>query len=141
MPTHHISLRLDSDTLRRLDSRSRQVGQTRSQLAKTLLDEGLRVEAHPGVVFRSGPAGRRPGLVGGPDVWEVVRVFNGLASHGEEAIRQAAELTGLPPSQIHTAVRYYAEYPDEIDNWIRRVDEEAVRAEASWRREQELLRH
>lgn len=29
--------------------------------------------------FRSGPAGRRPGLVGGPDVWEVVAVYRSFS--------------------------------------------------------------
>ena len=37
------------------------------------------------------------------------------------------------------ALRYYAEYRDEIEAWIRMVDEEAERAEAVWRCEQELL--
>ena len=53
------------------------------------------MEHHPGVVFRSGPAGRRPGLAGGPDVWEVVRVLLGVKTDGETAIKQAAERTGL----------------------------------------------
>jgi hypothetical protein len=50
-------------------------GETRSQLALRLIDEGLRMDAHPGIVFRPGPAGRRPGLMAGPDVWEVARVL------------------------------------------------------------------
>ena len=33
----------------------------------------MRMTEHPGVVFREGPTGRRAGLVGGADVWEVVR--------------------------------------------------------------------
>lgn len=98
------------------------------------------MEVHPGILFRSGPAGRRPGLASGPDVWEVVRVFNGLRAQGDEALRSTAELTGLTPEQVRTVLSYYAEYGDEIDGWIRRVDQEASRAEAAWRREQELLR-
>jgi hypothetical protein len=31
------------------------------------------MNAHPGIVCRDGPAGRRPGVVGGPDVWEVIQ--------------------------------------------------------------------
>lgn len=42
--------------------------------------------------------------------------------------------------QVGVALRYYAEYSGEVDEWIRRVDEEAARAEAAWRRERELLR-
>ena len=93
------------------------------------------MERHPGIVFRSGPAGRRAGLMSGPDVWEVVR-----AAVGDEKAREnVAEKTGLTPQQVGVVLRYYAEYRDEIDAWIRIVDEEAQRAEADWRREQELL--
>jgi|BarGraNGADG00212_2_1021979.scaffolds.fasta_scaffold104576_2 hypothetical protein len=140
MASRHLSLRIDTDTLERLEAESRRAGQSRSQLAKALLEEGLRMEVHPGILFRSGPAGRRPGLASGPDVWEVVRVFNGLRAQGDEALRSTAELTGLTPEQVRTVLSYYAEYGDEIDGWIRRVDQEASRAEAAWRREQELLR-
>src|SRR5882724_4503246 len=48
-------------------------GSSMSSAANRLVDEGLRMAEHPGVVFREGPTGRRAGLVGGPDVWEVVR--------------------------------------------------------------------
>ena len=94
--------------------------------------------AHPGIVFRSGPAGRRPGLAGGPDVWEVVLLAKGLPS-AEDRIEQAAELTGLTPVQVRAALGYYAEFTDEIDAWLHRVDEEATRAETRWRRERNLL--
>ena len=139
MSSRHLSLRLDPDTFDRLEDRSRQSGQSRSELARVLLDEGLRMEAHPGIVFRSGPAGRRPGLTGGPDVWEVVRVFQDMDTRGEEALRQLAALTGLFPEQVSAAIRYYAEYRTEIDTWIHRVDEEAARSEAIYRRTRDLL--
>jgi hypothetical protein len=97
------------------------------------------MEAHPGIVFRAGPAGRRPGLAGGPDVWEIVRAFMGMSATGDTALRRTAELTGLSPDQVRTAMRYYADHSADIDDWIRRVDEEAARAEAAWRREQTIL--
>ena len=97
------------------------------------------MEAHPGIVFRSGPGGRRPGLAGGPDVWEVARILCEIDATGDEAVRRAAQLIGLTPAQVRIALRYYAEYRAEIDAWIRQVDEEAIRAEDAWRREQDLL--
>lgn len=91
---------------------------------------------HPGIVFRDGPAGPRPGLVGGPDVWEIVGVFQGMDAQYEDALRQTTEVSGLRLEQVQSALWYYADYPDEIDAWIRRVDAEAHRAEAAWRRQQ-----
>ena len=140
MSTRHLSLRIDSETFDLLQARSRQSGQTLSHLAKTLLEEGLRMETHPGIVFRPGPAGRRPALIDGPDVWEVIRVFRGIEARGEDAVQQTTQLTGLTPEQVRRAARYYADFRDEIDDWIRRLDEEAERAEAAWQRQQDLLR-
>lgn len=97
------------------------------------------MEAHPGILFRAGTAGRRAALSGGPDVWEVVRVFASQHRSGANAVAATASLTGLSPRMVETALRYYAAYPAEIDDWIERVDDEAARAEESWRREQELL--
>jgi Ribbon-helix-helix protein, copG family len=140
MATRHLSIRLEDSTFDRLDERSRQSGQSRSYLAQALLEEGLRMDAHPGIVFRSGPAGRRAALATGPDVWEVARVLKGLQGAGEDKLVEATELTGLHVEQLRIVSRYYAEYRDEIDDWLRRLDEEADRAEAAWEREQEILR-
>ena len=42
-------------------------------------EEGARRDEHPLITFRDGPTGRRAGLVGGPDVWEVVMWLEDLA--------------------------------------------------------------
>ncbi len=139
MPSRHLSLRLPSETIDRLDRQSRLTGQNRSEVAKTLLEEGLRMEAHPGIVFRPGPAGRRPGLSDGPDVWEVARVLREVLTDEPDPVAATAELTELRPDQIRTVLGYYAEYRTEIDDWIQRVDDYADAAEAAWRREQALL--
>ena len=83
------------------------------------------MDAHPGIVFRGGPGGRRPGLAGGPDVWEVVRVLRDVSGTDEERIRQTSELTELPVHSVRSAARYYRDYPEEIDGWIDAVDWEA----------------
>lgn len=140
MATQHLSLRLAADTMQRLDEESRRTGKTRSEIAKTLLDEGLRMEAHPGVVFRPGPAGRRPGLVAGPDIWEVIRVLRDVEPGEGDRAELTVRLMNLSLHQVHVAARYYADYREEIDRWIERADEAADRAEAAWHRAQELVR-
>jgi hypothetical protein len=74
----------------------------------------MRVADHPGVVFRDGSRGRRAGLAGGPDIWEIIHVVR------EAGIEAAAEWGNLPADRVHTAVRYYTDYPDEIDERIAR---------------------
>jgi hypothetical protein len=125
--------------LDRLERRGARAGMNKSRLAERYIDEGIRIDDHPGIVFRDGPAGRRPGLALGPDVWEVIGVLNGAPERGEAAVPYAADYLNLPPTQVRSAVSYYATYPDEIDEWIARNDEEAEAAEAVWRREQVAL--
>lgn len=139
MRTEHLTIRIDADALERLGAASRRAGLSRSELARTLLEEGLRIEEHPRIVFRPGPAGRRPALADGMDVWEVIRVFKQVADQEQGAVEETAELIGLNSAQVWDAVRYYADYAEEIDAWIRAVDEQAERAEAAWRRQQALL--
>jgi hypothetical protein len=130
MPSRHLSIRIDPASLERLDRESRRMRMSRSEAARTLLEEGLRMEEHPGIVFRAGPAGRRAGIVGGPDVWEIARVYRDV--DGPNRLTRTVELTGFLEHQIRVAGSYYAEFQDEIDDWIAMVDEEAERAEAAW---------
>ena len=133
------AIRIETDTLRALRERSAQSGEPIVRLAQRYIDEGLRLERHPGIVFRTGPAGRRAVIVGGPDVWEVVAAARGAPESGEELVTALAERIGVPIERIRTAIRYYAEYPDEVDRFIAMVDEEGLRHEQTLERERQLL--
>jgi hypothetical protein len=133
------SFRLPEDLLQRLDAEASATGTSTTALVATLLDEGLKVRRFPGVVYRSGPAGRRAALVAGPDVWEIVRAVRSTPGKGNQRLRRVAEETGLAVDQIQLAVDFYAAFPDEIDARIR-ADEESARQvrELIGRREQLL---
>jgi hypothetical protein len=138
MATRHLSLRVDEGLIARLDREAKRERQTRSDFARTLIEEGLRMAAHPGIIFVSGPAGRRPRLARGPDVWEVARVYREYRGEGVKGITTTAELTGLHPRQIEIAGGYYDAYSEEIDQWLRELDEEAEVAMAEWERTRAL---
>jgi hypothetical protein len=132
-------IRIESETLDALRERSAHTGEPIVRLAQRYIDEGMRLDRHPGVVFRDGPAGRRPVVVGGPDVWEVIAAARSASERGNQLVDALAERIGASPERIRIAVRYYAEYPDEIDGWIAMVDEEAERLEQTLERERSLL--
>jgi hypothetical protein len=94
------------------------------------------MEAHPGIVFRDGPAGRRPGLKNGADVWEVI---GGLPKGKitEKSIDYVADFMALTREQVRAAVTYYLEFKDEIDAWIHRNNEAYEEGYAEWLRSQE----
>lgn len=135
----NLTIRVDRDTLARLEARRLRGGESKARLAQRYIVEGMEMEDHPGIVFRDGPGGRRPGLAGGPDVWQVIGALKGSGKKREAAIRDAAEWLNLRPDQVRAAVGYYGRHQREIDEWIRRNDEEAEAADAAWRHEQELL--
>ena len=109
------SFRLSPEVLAALDGEAAAAGMTVSALVTELLEEGLRVRRFPGVVFRDGPAGRRPGLGGGPDVWEVIRDVAATPGRGEAKIRRVAAAAGLTVAQVRLAIDYYSAFPAEID--------------------------
>jgi hypothetical protein len=110
-----------------------------SGLGERLIDEGLRMAAHPGIVFRDGPTGRRAGIATGPDVWEVVALLRGLRGGIEKRVAKAAEQLGLTVAQVRSASRYYAEFAAEIDAEISANDAAADRELAAWETERRLL--
>ena len=113
-------------------------------MAITLAEEKRRLKRHPGIVFRDGATGRRPALADGPQVWVLAELFREMPLDSEEAIERAAvdtaEYMELPSHDVLAAIRYYLEYQDEIDDWMRRLDEEADQAKAAWLRKREPLR-
>jgi hypothetical protein len=137
--TQTFSARWDAGVVERLTRRSELAGTNKSRLAERYVDEGTRMDEHPGIVFRDGPTGRRAALAGGPDVWEAMETLKSGDVRGDRRFAAAAELLDLTELQVRTAVRYYGAYPEEIDERLRRNLEEADAAEAAWRREQAAL--
>ena len=99
----------------------------------------MRMEDHPGVVFRDGPSGRRAGLAGGPDVWEIIAAVRASGLEGDAALVAAAEWGSLTATRVRAAVGYYGEFREEVDERIRRHVEEADAAEARWQRARNAL--
>ena len=138
--TTPLSIRFTPSLLARLRQRARAMtGASAAGLAQRLIDEGLRMADHPGVIFKDGPSGRRAALAYGPDVWEVIKFLREIDERGPAAIDAAAEVFAVDTSRISTAISYYADYADEIDAEIAEADEASARAEAAWRVHQQLI--
>ena len=132
-------MRLGERTMAALEAHSRRRGETKTRIGERLIEEGLRMEDHPGIAFRDGPSGRRAALAGGPDVWEVIETLQNTGSKGEDAVLATADWAALPVAHVRAAVRYYADYRDEVDERIRLNHEEADREHQAWQRAQEAL--
>lgn len=126
--TKSFSARFSAEVVELLDARSERLGQSKARVAERLIEEGLRVEEFPGIVFRSGPTGRRAGIAGGPDVWEVVRDLKGMTAEGiNDPIATVAGVSGLDRTVVELAASYYAVYPADIEERIRSNERAAER--------------
>ena len=134
--TKQFSARFRASTLALLRDRARRTRATQTELAERYIDEGLRTDEHPLITFRDGAAGRRPALASTRhDVWPVVETIR----QNDNSLQEAAEYLRLPLTHVAACAAYYAEFQDEIDEWIADARAEADRAESSWRRGQELF--
>lgn len=119
MASAPFSARLEAGLVSRLKRLSAREGLTASQLAERFIDEGLRSAELPGIVFRPGPTGRRAGLHGGPDVWEIVRdVQQARATGAADPVAAVVRSTDLGEDQVRLALAYHARYPEDVDERI-----------------------
>jgi uncharacterized protein (DUF433 family) len=135
MATQTRSFRFDAAMLKRLEERANEIDRSASALAARYIEEGLRLDQHPGIVFVERPAGRRAMLAG--TRLNVANVVGTAKAAG--SAEEAAESLDLPLLKIRAALRYYADFSDEIDAEIERDRRLAEREEARWRAEQSAL--
>ncbi|MBK5288452.1 MAG: hypothetical protein JJE46_08290 [Acidimicrobiia bacterium] len=111
-----LSIRFPDDVAERVRSQVATTSEPTSGLVVRLVDEGMRMAEHPGITFRDGPTGRRAGLAGGPDVWEIIAVLRDYATdNGKNAIRRTAEHLAISEVQVRVAESYFVAYPDEVN--------------------------
>jgi hypothetical protein len=134
----YLPARVDADTLRRLDRHAKRLSKPRSNLVERYVEEGLRMDEHPGIAFVDGPVGRRPALAAyrGLDVWQVISTLH----DNDGNVADTADVLSIPESEVRRALAYYADHRSEIDEWIRANDEEFERGAAAARRQREAAR-
>ncbi len=134
-----VSYRLDPRLKLQLAKRAQADGVSETSLVTRLLDEGLKTSAHPGIVYRDGPAGRRAAVAGGPDVWEIVVALRHSGEGGDARVGAAAEQLDLAERLVRCAVSFAAANPAEVETMIDRNEAAAERAEQAARERQRFL--
>ena len=121
------------DQLRRVAER-RSTSQT--ALVRRYIEEGLKMDEYPMIVFRDGALGRRAMLEGSRlDVVQIIETIR----NSDGSIEAAAEYLSLSVARVQACVRYYADHAEEIDEYAAQVDEETERLRAAWERQQAAL--
>jgi predicted nucleotidyltransferase len=86
-----------------------------SQALRAIVGEWVTMSKYPAVEFRGGPD-RRPGLRGGPDVWEVLAAARQRADKSEGLSSSLG--WRLSAEQLRQAMAYAEEHPEDVDAWI-----------------------
>ncbi|MBN1610787.1 MAG: hypothetical protein JW940_29420 [Polyangiaceae bacterium] len=133
------SFRLPEELLKRINDEAAERRTSVTAFVAALLDEGLKTRRFPGIVYRDGPTGRRAGVSGGPDVWEIVNAVKRSRETGEQRLRKLAGELGLPMHQLRNALAFYAEFPGEVDERIAVNERTARRLEQAVERRERLL--
>jgi uncharacterized protein (DUF433 family) len=111
------------EALRRQARRSRQ---PMNALVESWLKQHLDLERYPELEWRQGPGGWRVGI---KDTAIDVHTVAGYSNAGYSPQEIADEmLPQLSLKQVRAALRYYAEYPDEIDQALSEGKAETIRA-------------
>lgn len=120
------SLRMPLDTARSIAALAEAANRDFSSTTNELLEEALRMRRCPGILFTSGPAGRRATIAGsGIDVWEIIAKLKLLRGDVSKLRRH---YRWLSEAQLRAALSYYQLYPREVDR--RLEQEEALTPEA-----------
>ncbi|MGH3066387.1 MAG: DUF433 domain-containing protein [Gaiellaceae bacterium] len=131
-----LSFRVRTTTTDRLERHAKEVGETQTALVERYVEEGLRMDVHPLIHFRDGVGGRRPALLATRlDVWQVVETIR----QNERSVEAAAAYLEIPVEHVRACLRYYADFQDEVDEWVARARAIETREDENWRRQQELL--
>lgn len=123
---------------KRLAEYARNAGARKSTVVVGALREWLRMEAHPGIVFVTTVTGeRRAALAVGPQVWTVAEAW--LQHDADErSAAVVADAIGLTVRDVETALAYWADEKDEIDELIVRHRASQDEALAAWERRRAL---
>jgi hypothetical protein len=115
-----ISARVPDATAQQLRDQAILEQRTVSEIAARAIDEYLRAERFPGIVFVTGASGRRKSKVAnGLDVWEHVLVARGYDWDTEKTARHLSQ----PTARVELALAYYRAYPTEVDARLRRMED------------------
>ena len=117
MPAIQKSIRIQEKTCKEIERIASESGKEFSSVVNELLDESVRMQRCPGIVFIEGAAGRRARIAGtGIEVWELLATYRSV---DEDANRLHQAYHWLSEQQIGAAMCYYKAYPEDIERVIK----------------------
>ena len=111
--TTPFSLRMDDDTREDLVKHAEQFELSPSKLVNRYVREGLRMDKHPVIAFKTTPHGRRAVVASRPGL-QVVDII-GTWQGERQDVAATARYLHMSEDDVRAVLGYYAEYKKEID--------------------------
>jgi hypothetical protein len=109
-----FSLRMDEETHDELTAYVERLEVNASKLVNRYVKEGLRMDKHPAISFKTTPQGRRAAVLAAHPGIQVVDVIGTFRAEAQDAGKTARYLH-IPEDEVQAVLRYYADYHDEVD--------------------------
>jgi hypothetical protein len=104
---------MDDDTREELVGHAERSDLSPSRLVNRYVKEGLRMDKHPAIAFKTTPQGRRAVLASRPGL-QVIDII-GTWRDERQDVGATARYFRISEDDVQAVLRYYAEYKDEID--------------------------
>ncbi|MFZ3089301.1 MAG: DUF433 domain-containing protein [Nitrospirota bacterium] len=113
MPTVQKSLRMPEKVIKEIEEIAKKSRKDFTTVANELLEEAIKVNRCPGIVFTEGVSGKRARIGGtGIEVWEVIATYRSV---DKDFKRLKKSYHWLTEQQLRAALGYYKLYTKEID--------------------------
>ena len=104
---------MDEETREALAEHAERSDVSPSKLVNRYVKEGLRMDKHPAIGFKTTPQGRRAVLASRPGL-QVIDLMGTWHGEGQD-VSATARYFEISEEDVRAVLRYYAEYKDEID--------------------------
>lgn len=112
--TTPFSLRMDEGTREELIEHAARSELNPSKLVNRYVKEGLRVDKHPAVIFKTTPVGRRAAVLASHPGLQVIDVVGTWQAERQDVSKTACYLH-IADEEVQAVLHYYADYKDEVD--------------------------
>lgn len=116
--TTQFSLRMDDNTHTELLEHAERLDANASKLVNRYVKEGLRMDKHPAITFKTTSQGRRAAVLAGHPGLQVVDVIGTWKAEMQD-VAKAARYLHIGREEVEVVLRYYADYREEIDRDLR----------------------
>jgi hypothetical protein len=112
--TMPFSLRMDEDTHDELTTHAERLEINASKLVNRYVKEGLRMDKHPAIGFKTTSQGRRAAVLAAHPGIQVVDVLGTFRAESQ-AVSKTARYLHISEDEVQAVLGYYAEYRAEVD--------------------------